>query len=159
MPLGERLGGRRLLEDARAGRFQEVLVYRLDRISRSLRALLDANAALEAADVTIHSATEPCDTATPIDRFVFQLLGSLAELERSTITERMTLGREWVTRTGKWTTSPIPIGYDLDQDGCLAPNARKVNGFEMTEAELIADLFERVAEGSMTILEARRPTV
>ncbi len=156
VPLGERPDGRRLLEDARAGRFQEVLVYRLDRLGRSLRALLDANLALEAVGVTIHSATEPFDTATPIGRFVFQLLGSLAELERSTITERMALGRDRNARAGKWTNGPIPIGYDLDQDGCLAPGARKVNGFEMTEAELVADLFKRIAEGSTTIIEARR---
>lgn len=156
IPLGERPDGKRLLEDARSGRFQEVLVYRLDRLGRSLRSLLDANTALEQVDVTIHSATEPFDTATPIGRFVFQLLGSLAELERSTITERMTLGRDRVARAGKWTTGPVPLGYELDKDGFLMPSTREVGGLGLTEAEVIADLFRRIAEGSTTIAEARR---
>jgi site-specific DNA recombinase len=85
LPLGDRPDGRRLLEDANQGRFGVVLVYRLDRLGRSLSALLEANAALEALGVTIRSATEPFDTSTPIGRFLFQLLGSLAELEKSTI--------------------------------------------------------------------------
>src|SRR5687767_9790292 len=47
LPLGERPAGRRLLEAAQRGEFSEVLVYRLDRLGRSLSALLDANAVLD----------------------------------------------------------------------------------------------------------------
>jgi site-specific DNA recombinase len=127
VPLGERPDGRRLLEDARAGRFQEVLVYRLDRLGRSLRALLNANLALEAAGVTIHSATEPFDTATPIGRFVFQLLGSLAELERSTITERMALGRDRNRHTPRGQVHLLPRHRPARArpDGAGAPAPRR----------------------------------
>src|SRR4051812_29721928 len=51
IPLRERPDGLRLLEDARAGRFQTVVVYRLDRLSRSLVALLDAHVELERVGV------------------------------------------------------------------------------------------------------------
>lgn len=154
--LGDRPDGRRLLDDARRGVFTTVLVYRLDRLGRSLTSLLDAHAVLEGLGVTIRSATEPFDTSTPIGRFLFQLLGSLAELERSTITERMTLGRDRVARDGKWTSGPIPFGYDLDQGGHLAPSERPVDGLAMTEADLARSIFERIAAGSSTVAECRR---
>jgi len=124
LPLGDRPDGQRLLHDAGTGRFTCVLVYRVDRLGRSLTALLDAHKELSQAGITIRSATEPFDTSTPIGTFLFQLLGSLAELEKSTISERMTLGRDRVARTGRWTGGPIPFGYDLDQDGCLIPSPR-----------------------------------
>src|SRR5688500_15526120 len=74
IPLGDRPNGRRLIDDARAGHIQQVLVYRLDRLGRSLRGLLDAHAMLDAVGVTIRSATEPFDTESPFGRFMFQFL-------------------------------------------------------------------------------------
>jgi site-specific DNA recombinase len=56
VPFGERPMGKRLLEDARAGLFRSVLVYRLDRLGRRLRVLMDAHDTLEAAGVAIVSA-------------------------------------------------------------------------------------------------------
>jgi site-specific DNA recombinase len=156
LPLGVRPDGRRLLEDARQGRFSVVLVYRLDRLGRSLSALLEALAALEQLGVTIRSATEPFDTSTPIGRFLFQLLGGLAELEKSTISERMTLGRDRVARSGKWTNGPIPFGYDLDADGFLVPSGRLVEGLDLSEAEIARSVIHRIADGSSTVIEARR---
>ncbi len=156
LPLDKRPEGSRLLQEASQGDWKTLLVYRLDRLGRSLTALLEAHTLLEAQGVTIKSATEPFDTASSIGRFLFQLLGSLAELERSTITERMTMGRDRVARTGKWTNGPIPFGYSLDPDGLLIPSEREAPGAGMTEAELAKSVFVRVAEGSSTIAEARR---
>ena len=156
IPLDGRPEGRRLIEDARGHKFEVVLVYRLDRLGRSLAALLDAHAALEACGVTIRSATEPFDTATPIGKFLFQLLGSLAELERSTINERMSLGRDRHARDGKWTAGPIPFGYDVDGDRRLIPSARPLDGLGLTEAEVARSIFERLSEGSTLIAECRR---
>jgi DNA invertase Pin-like site-specific DNA recombinase len=59
LALAERPEGHRLLADAAAHRFYVVLTYRLDRLGRSLRVLLDAHTALDAHGVTIRSATEP----------------------------------------------------------------------------------------------------
>src|SRR5215207_4870767 len=102
VPLDQRPEGRRLLDDAEAGRFGVVLSYRLDRLGRSLTSLLAAHDALDRLGIAIRSATEPFDTSTPIGKFLFQLLGSLAELERETISERMVLGRDRAARAGKY---------------------------------------------------------
>ena len=156
IPLGDRPDGRRLLEDARSGVFASVVAYRLDRVGRSLRALLDAHDALETAGVTVRSATEPFDTSTAIGKFLFQLLASLAELEKSTITERMTMGRDRVAKDGKWTGGPLPYGLDLDHESRLVPSARSVDGLGLTEAEVARSIFEHLADGTTTMGEAQR---
>jgi site-specific DNA recombinase len=155
-PLPDRTDGARLLADADAHQFTGVLVYRLDRLARSLRVLLDTHIALERQSISIRSATEPFDTASPIGRFMFQLLGSMAELEKSTITERMSLGRDRVARQGKWTGGPIPYGFDLDAEACLVPSARLVEAVGQTEADVVREVFERIAAGSSAVLEAKR---
>ena len=106
--------------------------------------------------MTIKSATEPFDTSTPIGRFLFQLLGSLAELERSTIAERTILGRDRVAKDGKWISGPVPFGYDVDKERFLVPSARMVDGLDTTEAQVVRSLFERIAAGSTSGAEARR---
>jgi len=156
VPLDERPEGRRLLDDAAAGRFGVVLVYRLDRLGRSLKALIGAHDALESAGVAIRSGTEPFDTSTPIGRFVFQLLGSIAELERESIKERTTMGRDRVARNGKYTGGRLPYGYDVDADGRLVPSSRIVPALETTEAEVVRELFRRVAAGSSALAETQR---
>ena len=157
VPLGDRPEGRRLLEDARAGRFTVLLVYRIDRLGRNLKALLDALDELDRCGVTIKSVTEPFDTAVPIGRFMFQLLGSLAELERATINERTTGGRDRVAADGRYTGGPIPFGYDLDAERRYIPSERLVDGVGVTEAALVRDVFRRVAyEQSTLSAECRR---
>ncbi len=159
VPLGDRSEGRRLLTDAEAGRFGAVLVYRIDRLGRSLRSLLDAHDALDGFGVAIKSATEPFDTSSPIGSFLFQLLASLAELEKSTIAERTGLGRNRVASAGGYTGGPIPLGYDLDANGRLTPSARMIPQLGMTEAAYVADLFTRIANGEATLNgEANRLT-
>ena len=62
IPLEMREEGRRLLEDAKAGRFELLLIYRLDRLGRSARIILNAVYDLEQHGVKIRSMTEPFDT-------------------------------------------------------------------------------------------------
>jgi site-specific DNA recombinase len=156
LPLADRPAGRRLLEDARAGLFGAVIVYRLDRLGRSLTSLIEAHDALERAGVAIKSASEPFDTQQPIGKFLFQLLGSLAELDRSNMQERLILGRDRVAKAGKWTGGPVPFGYDLDAEGCLVASDRSVHGSGQTESELARTIFERIAAGFTIPQECRR---
>lgn len=154
IPLGDRPVGRTLLADARAGKFVEVVCFRIDRLARSLPVLLEAHRTLEALGVAIRSATEPFDTSTPVGKLLFQLLGSFAEFERNSMQERMTLGRDRVARLGKWTGGPIPLGYDVDNDGILVPSQRMLG--DQTEADVARGIFERIAHGSTLVQEVQR---
>src|SRR5215216_1453682 len=88
IPLHERPEGRRLLEDAKEGKFSTLLVYRLDRLGRSLLVIVDAHDRLQASGVALKSATEPIDTSNPSGRLISQMLASFAEYERENIAER-----------------------------------------------------------------------
>lgn len=149
--LAERARGRTLLEDARAERFSQVVVYRLDRLGRKLLVLVEAQEELQRLGVSVRSATEPFDTSTPIGTFLFQLLASLAELERTTIQDRMTDGRDRRLREGRWTTGPVPFGYALDGERRPVPSERWVGAAGLTEADVARAIFERVARGETTI--------
>jgi site-specific DNA recombinase len=150
LDLGDRPQGARLLEDARAGRFDTVLIYKLDRLGRKLQVIVDGHRALEAAGVRLHSLNESIDTSSPAGRLIFHVLASIAEMERDVIYERTSGGRDRVAESGKWVTGPIPPGYILDDDGFLAPGP---------DAELWAGVFDRIAnKGSSAQAEAVRLT-
>lgn len=79
----------RLLFDARSKRFDMVLVYKQDRLSRKLKDLLAILEEFESLGIGYKSATEPFDTTTSAGKLMFQQLGSFAEFERNRIAERV----------------------------------------------------------------------
>lgn len=148
LPIEDRPEGKRLLDLVHARGVDVVISYRLDRLGRRLGVLLDIHEEFEAHNVAILSASEPFDTRTPIGKFVFQLLGSIAELERETIGERFTLGRDRAARNGKFINGPVPIGYDLDlETERLVPSERPVPQLACSEADMIRQIFTRAAAG------------
>jgi site-specific DNA recombinase len=147
VPLRERPGGRRLLEDATEGAFDVVLVYKLDRIGRTLLNVVDAHYRLHVCGVALRSATEPIDTSSPSGRLIFHMLASFAEFERGTIRERTQHGLHRAFRNGKQ-TGRIPYGYDIAEDG----------GFVLVdeEAAVVREVFSNIAGGSTLYREAQR---
>jgi site-specific DNA recombinase len=101
IPLHERPEGGRLLEDAKEGKFQTVLVYKLDRLGRTLLVIVDAHDRLQEAGVASRSATEPIDTSTPSGRLIFQMPASFAEYDRENIRERTQAGQRRAFRNGR----------------------------------------------------------
>lgn len=88
----------RLLEDLRAG--DQVVVYKLDRLARSIRDLLNIVDRIERSGATFRSLTESFDTTTPAGKMAFQMLGIVAEFERSLIRERSMAGVEVARSNG-----------------------------------------------------------
>src|SRR6266508_2790843 len=80
----ERPGLRDALQEARAGVYELLLVYRVDRLSRNVRQLAQVADELEKAGVALRSATEPFDTSSPAGKMMLQMLGVFSELERAT---------------------------------------------------------------------------
>ena len=87
-----------LLDQVRGG--DTVVVYKLDRLARSLRDLLAITDRIIAAGATFRSLTEAIDTSTPTGELVFHILGSLGQFERSLIRERSIAGLEVARANG-----------------------------------------------------------
>jgi DNA invertase Pin-like site-specific DNA recombinase len=87
---------------------QTLVVWKLDRLARSLSDLLGIIDALQARGATFRSLTEPVDTSTPMGTFVVQVLGAVAQLERSLIIQRTTAGiRAARSRGVQWGRKPL----------------------------------------------------
>ena len=76
-------------------------VWRLDRLGRSLRHLIELMAELEGQGIGFQSATEAIDTTTPGGKLVFHIFGALAEFERNLIRERTKAGLEAARARGR----------------------------------------------------------
>jgi DNA invertase Pin-like site-specific DNA recombinase len=89
------------MADASQRKFDAVLVWKLDRFGRSLRHLVNALAELEALGLTFISLRDNLDLSTPSGRLMFQIIGAMAEFERSLIQERVKAGLRNARAKGK----------------------------------------------------------
>ncbi|MFI5287866.1 MAG: recombinase family protein [Candidatus Dormibacteria bacterium] len=129
---------------ARAKRYDMLLVYRVDRLSRSVRGLAQILEDLDHAGVNFRSATEPFDTGTAAGRMMVQMLGVFAEFERATLIDRVIAGMERKAARGEWLGGQAPYGYRLNRDtGLLEPNET-----EAPVARLIFDLYTKKRLGA-----------
>lgn len=78
-----------------------VVVWRLDRLGRSLRHLIDTVMDLQKHEINFLSLTENIDTSTPSGKFTFHLFGALAEMERDVIRQRTNAGLEAARARGR----------------------------------------------------------
>lgn len=133
----DRPGLQSMIKDCEDGKIDMVLVYKLDRLSRSQKdTMFLIEDVFEKNNVSFTSMTENFDTSTPHGKFIIGILAVFAQLERSKIQERTTLGKKARAAEGKWHGSKwVPIGYDYEE-GLLKPNE-----YEKMQVLEIADLF------------------
>jgi DNA invertase Pin-like site-specific DNA recombinase len=91
----------RLMADAKQRRFDAVCVWKLDRFGRSLRHLVNALADIESLGISFVSLKDNLDLSTPSGRLMFQIIGAMAEFERSLIQERVKAGLRNARAKGK----------------------------------------------------------
>jgi DNA invertase Pin-like site-specific DNA recombinase len=89
-----------MLTDAKKRKFDRLLVWRIDRLGRSVSHLLEVLETLRALGIEFISHSEAIDTSTPTGKMVFTVLGAVAELERSITVERVRMGLENARRKG-----------------------------------------------------------
>ncbi len=154
IPLELRNEGKRILEDAKAKRFDMLLIYRLDRLGRSARIILNAVYELEQYGVKIRSMTEPFDTSDPNGRFLLTILAGVADLERETILERMWHGTNRAAREGKWLGGIVPYGYMVNEEGFLEINEEPIPGMNMSEADVVKLIYDLIANQGYSTIKA-----
>ncbi len=120
--LDRRPGLDALLDQVRPG--DTVVVWRLDRLGRSLRHLIDTVRALDEREVAFRSLTEAIDTSTPGGRLIFHVFGALAEFERDLIRERTQAGLAAARARGRtggrptvWTADKLRTARAMRESG------------------------------------------
>jgi site-specific DNA recombinase len=107
----------RLMADIGAGKIDCVVVYKVDRLSRSLLDFAQMMQTFEKQKVSFVSVTQQFNTGTSMGRLVLNVLLSFAQFEREIISERTRDKIAATRRKGKWTGGHPLLGYDVDPNG------------------------------------------
>ena len=129
----------KMMDYVRENDIDMIIVYKNDRIHRSLYNLLAMIYELQEYEVALVSVTEMFDTSTPQGMLFLQMLGSFAEFERAIINERTRNGRIARLNEHKWVGGKPAFGYEITKDGRFAVN--------QYEAEIVKDIFKLRAKG------------
>ena len=130
---------KKLISDVKEHKVDKVLVYKLDRLSRSQKdTLMLIEDVFLANGCDFVSMSENFDTATPLGRAMIGILAVFAQLEREQIKERMSMGKEARAKLGKYKGGgKLPIGYDY-VDGKLT-----INEYEAMQIREIHSLYQQ----------------
>jgi site-specific DNA recombinase len=142
IPFADRPAGQRLLADAARGRFQEVWIYRIDRLGRDDIDPLIVRRDLERLGVAVHSVTEGA-----IDAFMYHIHVAVAAQERRILMDRSAAGMDRAARAGRYTGGIVPYGYKVEgikQTAGLVPSDTMIWG-DWTEAELVRRIYHWLA--------------
>jgi site-specific DNA recombinase len=113
----ERPALRRLIQDVEAGGIQIVVVYKIDRLSRSIGQFYQVWNVLERMGVDLVSATQDLNTTTSQGKLMLNMLLSFGQFEREQIGERTRDKVAAARRNGRWTGGTPTLGYDVDPKG------------------------------------------
>ena len=142
----ERPALQKLLDEIRARRIDVVVVYKVDRLTRSLADFAKLVDLFDAHEVSFISVTQSFNTTTSMGRLTLNMLLSFAQFEREITGERIRDKVAASKRKGIWMGGPVPLGYRVEN--------RTLHIVE-EEAEFIRGLFQRYLElGSVVRLKA-----
>jgi site-specific DNA recombinase len=137
----------RLLRDAERGEFDEVLVWKINRISRRMVDLMKIIEILDKHKISFRSFSENFETETAMGKFALQMLGAVGELERNTIVDNVKMGMKQRARMGQWNGGRV-LGYRSSQV-IHGQRHRKDSTLEIVpeEASIVRKIFELYATG------------
>lgn len=104
-----------LLKDAQSKKFDALICYRLDRISRNVADFSATLSILQNNDIDFISINEKFDTSTPMGRAMVYISSVFAQLERETIAERVRDNMLQLAKTGRWLGGQIPTGFNSEK--------------------------------------------
>lgn len=130
----QRPGLKRLLADVASGRIDIILVYKIDRLTRSLADFAKIVDVLDTAKASFVSITQSFNTTTSMGRLTLNMLLSFAQFEREVTGERIRDKIAASKRKGLWMGGPVPLGYEVDNRK-LVPSA--------AEADLVVHIMQR----------------
>ena len=137
-----------LLSDAKEGKFDMVISWKINRVSRKLEDVLKIVNLLEKNDITFKSYSEPFETDTPAGRMQFQMMALIGEFERGTIAQNVKMGMIAKAKTGNWCGGRV-LGYDLVPNNSPEEEKKGKNKLEINEkeAKVVRFIFNEYSKG------------
>lgn len=129
---------KKMMEDAKEGKFDIVAVWKIDRLSRNLSHLLGTFEILQNYKVGFYSLKENVDFSGPIGKLTFQIFGALAEFERETIKTRTKEGKVSSARLGNYILNGVPFGFNKNKSEARTNRTLTIN---VPEAEWVGKIF------------------
>jgi len=130
----ERPGLKRLLADIEAGKVDVIVVYKVDRLTRSLADFAKIVDVLDAKGASFVSVTQSFNTTTSMGRLTLNVLLSFAQFEREVTGERIRDKIAASKKKGLWMGGPVPLGYDVEDRKLIVNEG---------EAELVRHIMQR----------------
>jgi hypothetical protein len=127
---------KRLIADISSGKVNNVLVYKIDRLTRSTKNLIELIELFNQHDCAFNSLNEAIDTSTATGRMFLKIVGIFAEFERENLAERLRLGFERKAREGHSLCTYASYGYDRKR-------GEKTQTVVPEEAEVVRRIFHR----------------
>jgi site-specific DNA recombinase len=128
---------KKLLRDIEAGRVDTVVVYKIDRLTRSLADFAKLVETFDARSISFVAVTQQFNTTTSMGRLTLNVLLSFAQFERELASERVRDKVAASRKKGKWTGGTVPLGYDT---------INKKLVINESEAESVRTIFRRYLE-------------
>ena len=128
---------KRLLEDCRSGKVDVVVVYKIDRLSRSISDFAELSRQFDECGVNFCSVTQDLNTATSAGRMMVNILITFAQYEREIIAERIRDKFAASRKKGLWTGGCVPLGYRVEEHRLVVVPE---------EAEIVRRIFRRYIE-------------
>ena len=142
----DRPGLQKLLSDIKNQKINCVVVYKVDRLSRSLTDFAKLLEFFDKNGITFVSVTQHFNTNTSMGRLTLNILLSFAQFEREIISERTKDKLSAARKRGQWTGGYIPIGYRLEEK-----DKKKKLVIEPEGAKLVKEIFDLYLKGNSTL--------
>ncbi len=154
-----RPGFRKMMEAAKERKFNMIIVYRLDRISRNISDFSGLIEELSHLDIAFVSIKEQFDTGTPMGRAMMYIASVFSQLERETIAERIRDNMHELAKTGRWLGGVTPTGYGSESIKSVTVDGKMKKSCKLKlipeEAELVRTIYDLFTESnSLTVTEA-----
>lgn len=131
-----------MMQAAQDGKLKRVIATKLDRIARNLKDLLETVDQLDAKGCALIVLDQNFDTSNPSGKFFLQMMGAIAELERSMISDRVMSGKRQNASDGTFNGARIPYGYKY---------AGEKFAVHPGKAKIVREIFQRFV-GCQTLL-------
>ena len=146
----ERPQFKQMMEDSRKMKFEAIVVYRLDRISRNIGDFAKLIEDLGSREIDFISIREQFDTSSPVGRAMMYMASVFSQLERETIAERIKDNMHELAKTGRWLGGITPTGYESESTTHVTVDGKMRKACKLKivpdEMELVKMIYDKFVE-------------